>query len=82
MNGTAHFDQLPNDATVPIKVFAVVASEGVSTLWGKAKRHADFPQPIRRGAKCTRFNVGQIRAYLSGKDAALNSVASTARSVK
>ena len=65
----AHFDQLPNEATVPIKVFAIVAAEGVSTLWGKAKRRTDFPQPIRRGPKCTRFNVGEIRAYLLGRGA-------------
>lgn len=62
----AHFDALPDDATVPIKVFAAVASEGVSTLWSKAKRISGFPQPIRRGTKCTRFNVGAIRAYLAG----------------
>jgi predicted DNA-binding transcriptional regulator AlpA len=66
----AHFDLLPNDATVPVKVFAAVTNEGVSTLWAKAKRNPKHPQPIRLGAKCTRFRVGDIRAYLAGRGAA------------
>lgn len=64
-----HFDRLPDDATVSVRVFAAVAGEGISTVWRKARDRPDFPKPIRRGTKCTRFRVGAIRAYLSGKAA-------------
>ena len=66
----AHFDQLPDGAMVPIKVLAAVTNEGISTHWAKAKRDPNHPQPIRLSAKCTRFRVGDIRAYLAGQDAA------------
>jgi predicted DNA-binding transcriptional regulator AlpA len=50
-----------------VKVFAAVAAEGASTIWRKAKiKQPGFPQPTRRGERCTRFNVGEIRAYLAG----------------
>lgn len=67
----AHFDKLPDDATVSIKVFSAVTGEGISTLWSKAaKGLPGFPKLIRRGPKCTRLLVGEIRAYAAGKGAA------------
>ena len=61
----SHFDDLPNAALISIKALAAVNGQGVSTLWRKCKEDPDFPQPIRLSPGCTRFNVGDIRAYLA-----------------
>ena len=61
-----NFDKLPDSAGVPVAVFAVVASVGVSTIWARAKRDPGFPQPVRCGPKSTLFNVGDIRRLLKG----------------
>ena len=62
----SQFDDLPDDAQVPIKIVAAVANEGVSTIWRKAKTDPNL-MPIRRGNRCTRFRVGGVRAYLAGE---------------
>ena len=63
-----HFDKLPDDAMVPVKVLAAVSNEGVSTIWGKSARGEEgFPKLVRLGPKCTRARVGDIRAYLAGR---------------
>lgn len=66
----SHFDTLPNAANISIKAVAVVSGRGVSTLWRDCKQDPDFPRPIRLSPGCTRFNVGEIRAYLAKKVAA------------
>ena len=66
----SHFDTLPNAANISIKAFAAVNGQGVSTLWRHCKQDPDFPRPIRLSPGCTRFNVGEIRAYLAKKAAA------------
>lgn len=66
----SHFDTLPNAALISIKALAAVQGQGVSTLWRHCKQDPDFPRPIRLSAGCTRFNVGEIRAYLAKKAAA------------
>ena len=71
---SVHFSQpkptLPNAANISIKAFAAVNGQGVSTLWRHCKQDPDFPRPIRLSAGCTRFNVGEIRAYLAKKASA------------
>jgi predicted DNA-binding transcriptional regulator AlpA len=62
----SHFDQLPNSAMVTVKTFSAVLDAGDSTVWRRAKNEPTFPQPIRLGSKCTRFNVGAIRAFIAG----------------
>jgi predicted DNA-binding transcriptional regulator AlpA len=66
----SHFDTLPSAALISIKAMAAVNEQGVSTLWRHCKQDPDFPKPIRLSAGCTRFNVGEIRAYLAKKAAA------------
>ena len=66
----SHFDTLPNAALISIKALAAVNGQGVSTLWRHCKEDPEFPRPIRLSAGCTRFNVGEIRAYLEKKAAA------------
>lgn len=63
----SHFDQLPDTALVPIKALAAVMGKGVSTAWRNTQNDPDFPRPIRMSAGCTRFKVGEIRAYLAMK---------------
>ena len=66
----SHFDTLPNAALISIKALAAVNGQGVSTLWRHCKEDPEFPRPIRLSAGCTRFNVGEIRAYLAKKASA------------
>lgn len=62
----SHFDSLPDSALMPVTVFRPLAGIAPSTAWRRAKLEPDFPQPIRLGAKCTRFRVGDIRRFIAG----------------
>lgn len=66
----SHFDDLPNEAVISVKALATVVAKGVSTVWRNCQQDPDFPKPIRLGPGCTRFNVGDIRAYLAAKASA------------
>lgn len=61
------FDQLPDGALTSVKVIAALTGNGVSTVWRHAALDPDFPKPIRLSARCTRFRVGEVRAYIAGK---------------
>lgn len=61
----SNFDSLPDSAMVPVKAFPVLAGIAVSTAWRRAKTEPKFPQPIRLSPKCTRFRVGDIRAFFA-----------------
>lgn len=62
----SHFDQLPDSAMTTVKTLSAVLDIGESTAWRRAKTEPHFPQPVRLGAKCTRFRVGDIRAFAQG----------------
>lgn len=66
------FDGLPNEAMVPIKTFAAMIDAGTSTIWRRCKEESEsgFPQPVRLGARCTRFSVGSIRKFIAARAAA------------
>lgn len=66
----SHFDKLPDAAMISIKALATVVDKGISTVWRNCKQDPDFPKPIRLGPGCTRFKVGDIRAYLAAKASA------------
>jgi predicted DNA-binding transcriptional regulator AlpA len=66
----SHFDKLPDKALIAVKALAAVLDKGISTVWRNTHTDPDFPQPIRLSAGCTRFMVGDIRAYLAKKVAA------------
>ena len=55
---------------VPVKAVSALLDAGDSTVWRRAKLESDFPQPIRLGTKCTRWKVGDIRAFIAAKAAA------------
>ncbi len=63
----SHFDKLPDAALIAIRALAAVLGKGVSTAWRDVRTDPDFPKPIRLSAGCTRFKVGDIRAYLAKK---------------
>lgn len=63
----SHFDKLPDAAMISVKALATVVAKGVSTVWRNCQQDPDFPKPIRLGPGCTRFKVGDIRAYLAVK---------------
>lgn len=66
----SHFDTLPDAALIAVKAMAAVLGKGVSTAWRDVHNDPDFPKPIRLSPGCTRFRVGDIRAYLTKKAAA------------
>lgn len=65
----SHFDRLPDQAMVPTGVFAAVINVGDSTVWRRTKLEPDFPKPIRLGIRCTRWRVGDIRAFIKPRAA-------------
>jgi predicted DNA-binding transcriptional regulator AlpA len=60
------FDSLPDSAVISVKTFGALLNAGDSTIWRRAKNEPDFPKPRQFGQKCTRWNVGDVRAFLSG----------------
>jgi predicted DNA-binding transcriptional regulator AlpA len=63
------FDKLPDEAMTSVKVIAALTGNGVSTIWRYAAQNPDFPKPIKLSARCTRFRVGDVRAYLKNREA-------------
>lgn len=61
------FDKLPDEAMTSVKVIAALTGNGVSTVWRYAALNPDFPKPIKLSARCTRFRVGEVRAWLAKK---------------
>lgn len=63
------FDQLPDEAMTSVKVIAALTGNGVSTVWRYAALNPDFPKAYKLSARCTRFRVGEVRAYLKRRGA-------------
>lgn len=63
------FHLLPDETFVPVKVFPLMAGIAVSTAWRRAKLEPDFPKPVRLGRRCTRFRLGDIRRFLTEREA-------------
>jgi predicted DNA-binding transcriptional regulator AlpA len=49
-----------------VKAFSAVLDAGESTIWRRAKLESGFPKPVKLGKKCTRWKVGDIRAFMAG----------------
>ncbi|MET3180697.1 UNVERIFIED_ORG: putative DNA-binding transcriptional regulator AlpA [Variovorax guangxiensis] len=65
LNVLIDFDNLPAVAVVPVDVVAALFSVSELTVWRRAKA-GGIPAPRRYGPKCTRWNVGELRAALGG----------------
>ena len=59
----ADFDRLPDAAGVPVGVVAALYSVSAKSVWQRS-RAGHMPQPRRFGTRCTRWNVGELRAAL------------------
>lgn len=57
------FDGLPDAAGVPVGVVAALWSITPTSVWRRS-RQGDLPQPRTFGTRCTRWNVGELRAAL------------------
>lgn len=60
----AHFDRLPDDAIVDVKVFAALRGRSVSSTW-RDVRAGRIPDPVRVGPMSPRWSVGTIRRHLA-----------------
>ena len=65
-SNVSQFDQLPDSAMVPVKAFSAVLDAGESTIWSRAQLESGFPKPVKLVKKCTRWKVGDIRAFMAG----------------
>lgn len=54
------FDSLDDSQQVDVKAYAKVLDVSVPTVW-RGIPAGTMVQPRRVGARCTRFNVGEIR---------------------
>ncbi len=64
-----NFDDLPDSALIDVKTVAAVLGRSPSSIWRDA-RTGKLAAPLKTGPNSTRFRVGEIRAYLSGLQAA------------
>lgn len=62
----AAFDSLPDSALVSITVIAKLKNTHINTEWRHLASDPQYPKAIRLGARCTRFRVGDVRAYIAG----------------
>ena len=62
-----HFEQLPDDALIDVRLAATLAGSGVSTMWRKLKAPGCPLRVVRLSARATRFTVGSVRSYLRGE---------------
>lgn len=62
----SNFEALPDDARVSAETFAVLMDVHENTVWRRVKRDPSFPKPVKLGVRCTRFRVGDIRAFMKG----------------
>ena len=60
---TLKFDDLPDDALIPISVVMDVTGRRTTSIYSDIKQHK-FPSPERWGSRCSRWRVGLIRRWL------------------
>ena len=52
------------EALITAKMFAAAMQVSESSLWSWAKSDPEFPRPVRRGERFTRFKLSDARAYI------------------
>ena len=62
----ATFNDLPNSAYVPLPVVVSLFGISPATVW-RWVSNGSLPQPKRFSSRATRWNVGQLREYLTNK---------------
>ena len=63
-NALANFDILPNSANVAQPVIEGLYGCSGPTVWRRVK-DGTIPKPRKLSPRCTRWNVGEIRAALA-----------------
>lgn len=59
----AAFDDLPNEARVPVKTVAALFGVSTSTVWRRVRDGA-LPAPESLGARTRRWRVGALRQVM------------------
>ena len=62
----SNFDNLPDAALISIKELMALSGRSRTSLWRDVQR-GFLGTPIKVGKASTRWNVAQVRAYLTGK---------------
>ena len=60
---TLKFDDLPNEALIPLSVVMDVTGRRTTSIYSDIKQQK-FPPPERWGKRCSRWRVGSIRQWL------------------
>ena len=56
------------DALLRLRTVEAITGLSRSTIYAKLKAgDGNFPQPIRLGARCTRFRAGDVQAWLAAQ---------------
>lgn len=67
--GITHLNSLPDEALIDVKKVAELLDASRATVYRLVEQNKDFPRPRRLGMRCTRWRVGDLRAYLNGEAA-------------
>ena len=62
----SNFDQIPNPALLSVEELIALSGRSGTSLWRDVQR-GFLGTPIKVGKASTRWNVAQVRAYLTGK---------------
>ena len=62
----SNFDNLPGSALLSVKELIALSGRSRTSLWRDVQR-GFLGTPIKVGKASTRWNVAQVRAYLTGK---------------
>jgi prophage regulatory protein len=62
-----HVAQLA-DALLRLSTVEAITGLGKSSIYSKLAKN-EFPQPVRIGARCTRFRAGDVQAWLAAQSA-------------
>ena len=54
------------EALLRISTVEAISGLSKSTIYAKAAKH-EFPQPIKLGARCTRFRAADVMAWLAAQ---------------
>lgn len=60
-----------SDALLKVQTVTAITGLSASTIFRKTAA-GQFPEPIRLGTRCTRWNSGRVRAWLAAQDAAVS----------
>ena len=62
----SNFDNLPDSALLSVKELIALSGRSRTSLWRDVQR-GFLGTPIKVGKASTRWNVAQVRVYLTGK---------------